>query len=179
MPKRRITLEEAAEAFRQAGLKVKVEAVVDDSPPLDIIDRPKKTPDLLGFNKVIKQVSPKTVQVYLYARHMTGSGGTAIGPKGQETVTGNTYQIYGPGHATVPAEIAGDLLNADAAARQADDRFLDRRHRQFVVTGVRDTAQRVHYMGIETSEEGFNTNMSPTEWQYNRNGYRTDSLGSI
>ena len=179
MPKRRITLEEAAEAFRQAGLRVKVEAVVDDSPPLDIIDRPKKTPDLLGFNKPAKQVSPKTVQVYLYARHMTGSGGTTIGPKGQESVTGNAYQIYGPGHATVPAEIAGDLLNADATARQADDRFLDRRQRQFVVTGVKDSAQRLHYLGVEVGEEGFSAHMSPTNWLYNRDGYRTDSLGSI
>lgn len=178
MPKRRITLEEAAEAFRQAGLKIKVESVVDDSPPLDIIKKPQMTPDLLGFHKA-KQVSPKTVQVYLYARHMTGSAGMSIGPKGQETVVGNTCEIYGPGHATVPAEIAGDLLNADAAARKADDRFLDRRQRQFVLTGVKDSAQRLHYLGVEVGEEGFYAQMSPTTWQYNRDGYRTDSLGAI
>lgn len=178
MPKKRITLEEAAEAFRRAGLRIKVESVVDDSPPLDIIDKPE-TKDLLGFNKVIKQTSPKTVQIYLYAKHMTGSGGTTIGPKGQETVTGNTYETYGPGQTVVPAEIAGDLLNADAAARQADDRFLDRRQRQFLLTGVKDSAQRMHYLGVEVGEENFYDQMSPTSWQYNKSGYRTDSLGSI
>jgi hypothetical protein len=166
MPKRQITLEQAAEAFRKAGLRVKVEGIDQAPKPLDIIQKPPK-PNPYGRSS--KPVLNSLVKITLYARHTIGKGGKLVLKDGEKSVENNTYQTYGPGVCHVSSEIASELLHQDALARQADERFLDRTQRQFVIGAFQTAMGGVVYRGIEVDTNSFYDAMSN---QFTNSPYR-------
>ena len=135
MPKRKITLDEAFAVFEQHGLQVEVKAVSDErvNEPLTAFleDTTVKPP-------IIEELSAKHIKITLFAAHSIGSGGSInIMPDGSKQTVNNGIQTYGPGIVTVPAQLAQHLLHQDMLARRADDRMLENRVRQYVVTPKR------------------------------------------
>jgi len=62
-------------------------------------------------------------------------------------------QIYGPGICTVPRYLAEQLLHADAAARAADDRMLEKEQRSYLITQrVTTDGQRAN-VGVQVPNE--------------------------
>ena len=132
MPKRKITLDEAFAVFEQHGLQVEVKAVREDEPTeqlsafLETGDTPQP---------IAEQVSKKTIKVTLFAAHSVGNGGEmVVGTDGIKHVINNGIATYGPGVVNVPAHLAQHLLHQDMLAKRADERMLERRVRQYVVT---------------------------------------------
>lgn len=132
MPKRKITLDEAFAVFEQHGLQVEVKAVRDDEPTeqlasfLETGDEPQP---------IAEQLSKKTIKVTLFASHSVGNGGEIIvGKDGTKQVVNNGIATYGPGVVTVPAYLAQHLLHQDMLAKRADERMLERKVRQYIVT---------------------------------------------
>ena len=149
MPRRIITLTEAAEVFARHGLKVKVEAVEDmtASTP-DIFATPEQPQSMVG-----SKVGPKHVKITLAARHSIGCGGYTT--KGEGTSANRTLH-YGPGRdITVPVELAAGLLHADAQAKAADADFLCPYVRSYVVGARRDSSGKMNYVGIPVTDEQF------------------------
>lgn len=135
MPKRKITLDEAFAVFEQHGLQVEVKAVNEsqrNEPLAAFLEQSEEAP------AIAEQLSAKHIKITLFAAHSIGSGGQiTIMPDGSKQVTNSGIQTYGPGVVTVPASIAQHLLHQDMLARRADDRMLENRVRQYVVTPKR------------------------------------------
>ena len=132
MPKRKITLEEAFAVIEQHGLKARIVAVEDNQEPsaalADFLEPVATAPQ-----QAIPQ-GKKEVKITLYAAHTVSSGGSVVvNSSGDKSVSGSSIETYGPGVITVPIAIAQQLLHQDALAREADERFLDRKFRSFVV----------------------------------------------
>lgn len=157
MPKRNITLAEAAEAFAKRGLKVKVEAIEQEEPLPDIFIKPDKPSATIG-----SKVGPKHIKITLTARHRIGCGGYVT--KGEGT-SANRTESYGPGQVTVPIELAAGLLHADAQARAADADFLCPYVRSYVVGARRDTSGKMNYVGIPVTDEQFSNFTNLTNFQ--------------
>lgn len=135
MPKRKITLDEAFAVFEQHGLQVEVKAV-----SADVVNEPLSAFLEQGeeIEQPVIQESAKHIKVTLFAAHSVGSGGEIkVMPDGSKQVVNSGIQSYGPGVVTVPSHIAQHLLHQDMLARRADDRMLENRVRQYVVTPKR------------------------------------------
>lgn len=131
MPRRKITLEEAFSVFEEHGLKVKVEAVQQDTPASPLADFLEETVPTVPLPQ---QLSAKRVKITLYAQHSIACGGRLVkGTDGESHIEGNTLETYGPGIVTVPATLAAQLLHQDGLARDADEHMLDRKLRTYVV----------------------------------------------
>lgn len=149
MPKRKITLQEAFDVIHQHGLDVEVKGVVDDTPsPINIAD---------SF-VIEKEITPpviqqkKSVKITLYASHTVSCGGFMVGKGEDKHVEGNSIETYGPGVVTVDNDLAQHLLHQDMLARQADERFLDRRMRSYIVMPIR-TQNGLVNAGIHVSND--------------------------
>lgn len=137
MPRRKITLEEALEVVRQAGLAVQPvsdAAVVPISEPDKVLDYtqypPKPRPSIEA--QPVQVPRPREVHVVLYARHTIAAA-----------ANGGTMQAYGPGRCSVSPELADHLLHQDMLARQADDNMLSRQFKSYlVVEKVNSTGQK-------------------------------------
>jgi hypothetical protein len=131
MPRRRdISIEEAYEAFAKQGLRVKVEAIEPEPLPIEEEEAPKPV-------KVVK--TSKQSVITLHAMHTIGTN------------------VYGPGiRCVVPKELEAHLLYQDQLARQADDDFLSKSPRFFLVT-QRRTGFGVAHIGKRVGEKKFST----------------------
>lgn len=132
MPKRKITLDEAFAVFEQHGLQVEVKAVREDE-PIEQLSAFLETGE--PSQPIAEQLSHKTIRVTLFAAHSVGNGGEMIVHKdGTKEVVNNGIATYGPGVVAVPAYLAQHLLHQDMLAKRADERMLERKVRQYVVT---------------------------------------------
>lgn len=151
MPKKKITLDEAFAVFEQHGLKVKVEAVQIDQPPVDLSaflqddTQPTALPEKVGNTQV---------KITLFSAHTVGNGGESIiKPDGSRDIINNGVQTYGPGVVTVPLHLVHHLLHQDMLARQGDEKMLDRTFRSFVILPRYNTVGMVQ-CGVQVSEDG-------------------------
>jgi hypothetical protein len=174
MPRREISLEEAFAAFEKRGLKVEVMTVEPVTPPQPdpIVDRPRAA-DTYSNRKSVK-VGESLVRVTLHARHIIGSGGSMVGEGKSATVTGNTSQTYGPGVCYVKPDLASDLLYRDQEAKRADERFLDKTARTFIVTTVRDNMGILRNVPVEVTSDDYSSHVSPYD-----GGSSNQSLGRL
>ena len=151
MPKRKITLEEAFATFEQHGLQVEIKAIQQD-PELDNLTLADFTESTVE-QSIPKQHGKKSITIKLHAAHTIGSGGHMV-DKGtpNQRIENAGVQTYGPGVCTVPIYIAAHLLHQDTLAQRADERFLDRKLRSFVIVPRRLNGQMVN-VGIMASDD--------------------------
>ncbi|MGL5936907.1 MAG: hypothetical protein ACRCZI_14930 [Cetobacterium sp.] len=122
MPRRKISIQEAMQVFRDNNLKVSVEPLVE-------IDRLSVT---AVDNPVVRKVGNTALTITLNSQHTISSAG-ALSEDGK-TVVGQSSVTYGPGRVTVPVTLASQLLHQDQLARQADERFREMVQRSYLIT---------------------------------------------
>jgi hypothetical protein len=153
MPKRKITLDEAFAVFEQHGLQVEVKAICDD------VENEPLTAFLEQGDEVqptTEELSTKHIKITLFSSHTIGSGGEIkLMPDGTKQAVNNGIQTYGPGVVTVPAHLATHLLHQDMLARRADDRMLESRVRQYVVTAKRTIHGNVNVARHVSNDSSF------------------------
>lgn len=144
-------LQQAKELAERAGLRieVKVDERFDQPPPVDIV--PKK--DYTHYGPP-KSNLPNLTKLTLYARHTVGSGGHMTMKDGQESVSNNGYRTYGPGVVHVPTALASELAYRDQQAQKADERFLDRRERSYVIGSMTTPQGAQVFRGFEVNDLG-------------------------
>ena len=135
--KKKISIEEAFSALRNAGINVKIDDVskpVDETPDFVVAKpgaKPKKQKESKG--------KPGISKVTLSTQHCIGSGGVE---DEDGVITHAGVVTYGPGVCEVPSELAGALLHQDQLAKQQDERMLDRTQRSYMVVPRRSGSQR-------------------------------------
>ena len=139
--KRKISIQEAFQTLKDAGIKVSVEQ--EEPPVLPPVEevKPKKTRAKKGFRKVT-----------LHSSHMIGSGGVKDEETGQIKSAG--VMTYGPGDCEVPEELASQLLHQDQLAKQQDERMLDKTMRSYLVVQRRGT-QGMSNVGVQVDSSLF------------------------
>lgn len=158
MPRKKISINEALQVFKDNNLEVFV--------------RPKeREPEVVtegdSFKGVVKRIGTTTTIIDLYAKHSIGSGGSLQIEEGEKIAVDSACAYYGPGRVAVPTRIAAQLLHADQAARNADNRMLDRTRRSFVVVQKIGPNGNVVNAGVEVDNgfmDGFGSNLSGTHF---------------
>lgn len=133
MPRKKISIEEAFQVLEQAGIQVQVQSVKEPVVPVKV-----QHPDIFKNTQpdktVLHNMGNTAIKVKLFAKHSVSCGGSfTVGPDGKQ-IEGAGTQTYGPGICTVPRSVAEQLLHADAAARAADERMLEKEQRSYLIT---------------------------------------------
>lgn len=138
MARRKISIEEAFAVLQSAGIPVQVK------PAVIIADQQTSQPAKKRKGQIFKvpplKPVPNMVSITLFAKHSIGSGGTMHGTGEEKHVEQAGVVTYGPGVCYVPTHLAAQLLHQDAAARQQDERMLDREQRCYLVVQKRSAS---------------------------------------
>lgn len=108
MPRKKITIEEALSVLRDHGVKVKIEEANTPTPVVEV--QPKMVEEKQG-GKIGSTIQTITLRA---AHQINGS-------------------VYGPGKCIVENKLAAALLYADQQARLADEDFLCKEERSYLV----------------------------------------------
>lgn len=133
MPRRKISIEEAFKVLEEAGIPLQVKQGDTVLPERIPVDTNTQHAPIAKQADVSRLTKGKLVKVTLFAKHSVGSGGVATVHDGEKMVEHAGVQTYGPGVCVVSAELASHLLSADAAARAADARMLEREQRSYLI----------------------------------------------
>ena len=139
--KRKISIQEAFQTLKDAGIKVSVEQ--EEPPVLPPVEEeePKRPKAKKGL-----------VRVTLHSSHMVGSGGVKDEKTGQIKSAG--VNTYGPGTCDVPANMVSQLLHQDQLAKQQDERMLEKTQRSYLVVQRRGT-QGMSNVGVQVDSSLF------------------------
>lgn len=152
MPRKKISIEQAFQVLEDAGIQVQVKSVKEEPVPvkvqhLDIFKN--KQPD----KAVIQKVGSAAVKIKLFAKHSIGSGGFLVAGLDGRQIENSGVQTYGPGVCTVPITLVDQLLYADAQARAADERMLEKEQRSYLITQrINSSGQRAN-VGVQVPNE--------------------------
>lgn len=133
MPRKKISIEQAFQVLEDAGIQVQVKSVKEEPLPVKVqhpdIFKNKQQPE-----SAVQKVNNTTVKIKLFAKHSIGSGGFLVAGSEGRQIESAGVQTYGPGVCTVPIALVDQLLYADAAARAADERMLEKEQRSYLIT---------------------------------------------
>lgn len=152
MPRKKISIEQAFQVLEEAGIQVQVQSVKETAAPVKV-QHPDIFKNKQADNPVLQKIGSNSVKLKLFAKHSIGSGGFLVaGPDGKQ-IENAGVQTYGPGVCTVPAYLVEQLLHADAAARAADERMLEKEQRSYLITQrISSDGQRVN-VGVQVPNE--------------------------
>lgn len=155
MPRRKISVEQAFQVLEEAGIQVQVRSVKETIQP-EKVQHPDIFKNTQSDKTILRKVGNTAVTVKLFAKHSIGSGGSIVVGSDGKRVENAGVQTYGPGVCTVPVHLVEQLLYADAQARAADERMLEREQRSYLITQkISVDGQRVN-VGVQVPNEIFN-----------------------
>lgn len=144
MAKRKISIEEAFDTLREAGIQVEVKQT--QPPELPTIQKEVKEP---SSNHKVGNTAQK---IFLHAQHMISNSGVAELKEGDEPP--NTTIVYGPGWTIVPNYLASELLYRDQQARIVDAETRSSENKCYMVIQKRSVGA-VAYSKVRVAEDMF------------------------
>lgn len=152
MPRKKISIEQAFQVLEDAGIQVQVKSVKEEPVPVKV-QHPDIFKNKQQSESIVQKINNTTAKIKLFAKHSIGSGGFLTnGPDGRQ-IEHAGVQTYGPGICDVPMTLVDQLLYADAAARAADERMLEKEQRSYLITQrISSSGQRAN-VGVQVPNE--------------------------
>lgn len=152
MPRKKISIEQAFQVLEDAGIQVQVKSVKEE-PVLVRVQHPDIFKNKQNSEAIVQKVSDITVKIKLFAKHSIGSGGFLTNSPDGKQIEHAGVQTYGPGVCVVPIALVDQLLYADAQARIADERMLEKEQRSYLITQrINNDGQRAN-VGVQVPNE--------------------------
>jgi len=134
MPRKKISIEQAFQVLEEAGIQIQVKSVKEQPTSVAPVQHPNIFKNTQPDKTILQKVNTTTVKVRLFAKHSIGNGGNLVAGENGKQVENSGVQVYGPGVCDVPKYLLESLLYADAQARVADERMLEREQRSYLIT---------------------------------------------